>query len=48
MDPIDIFENRDSLVPVIGENCFFYGEGESQRPLHDFVIEKMIEKYLCL
>lgn len=44
MDPIDIFENKDSIVPVIGENCFFYGEGESQRPLHDFVIEKMIEK----
>lgn len=44
MDAIDVFENRENIVPVIGENCFFYGKGDSRKPLQDFIVEKMIEK----
>lgn len=44
MEAIDIFENRENIVPVIGENCFFYGEGASRKPLQDFIVEEMIEK----
>lgn len=44
MDAVDIFENRENLVPVIGENCFFYDDGDVKMPLQDFLVERMIEK----
>ena len=44
MDAQDIFLNRNNIVPVIGENCFFYVNGDCRKPLQDFIVEKMIEK----
>lgn len=44
MEAVDIYDNRDNIVPLIGENSFFYIEGEYKRPLQEFIVEKMIEK----
>lgn len=41
----DLFENRNDIVPVIGENSFFYyADDGSKIPLQEFLIDKIIEK----
>ena len=41
----DIFENRNEIIPVIGENCFFYYPDDGEKiPLQRYLVEKIIEK----
>ena len=40
----DIFENRNEIIPVIGENSFFYYPDNDDRiPLQDYLVDKIIE-----
>lgn len=40
----DIFENRNEIIPVIGENSFFYYPDNGDRiPLQDYLVDKIIE-----
>lgn len=44
IDAEDILENRENIVPIIGENCFYYySEDGDKIPLQEFVIDKIIE-----
>lgn len=44
MIPQDIFDYKEYIVPVIGENSFFYyAEDGSKIPLQEFLIDKIIQ-----
>ena len=41
----NIFENRNDIVPVIGENCFFYYSKDGAKiRLQDFLIDRIVER----
>ena len=44
MEAKNIFENRDNIIPIIGENSFFYyDENIGKIPLQHFLIDKIVE-----
>lgn len=45
MNAFDIYDNKDVIIPVIGENCFFYySDDGSKIPLQDYLVDKFIER----
>lgn len=45
MEAQDIFNNREVIIPVIGENCFFYqAENGDRVPLQSYLIDEIIKK----
>lgn len=44
-----IHKNRNNIIPIIGENCFYYYSENGQKiPLQEFLVDKMAEKgQLC-
>lgn len=45
MDAYDIFDNKNNIIPIIGENCFFYySENGDKIPLQDYLVDRIIEK----
>ena len=37
----DLYEYRNIVIPVIGENCFFYKDENKEQPLQDFIVEEL-------
>lgn len=39
--PRDLYEYRNIVIPVIGENCFLYRNEIKEQPLQDFIVEEL-------
>lgn len=43
IQPQDIYDYRDIIIPVIGNNCFVYNSGSKEIPLQEFVVNTLTE-----
>lgn len=43
IQPQDIFDYRDIIVPVIGDNCFVYNSGNGEIPLQEFIVNTLTD-----
>ena len=44
IDSEQLFYKRDIIIPVIGDNCFFYDSGSEKLPLQAFLVDALTEK----
>ena len=43
IQPQDIYDYHDIIIPVIGNNCFVYKSGNDEIPLQEFVVNTLTE-----
>lgn len=41
IQPQDIYDYRDIIIPVIGNNCFIYESGSNKKSLQEFVVDSL-------
>lgn len=41
IQPQDIYEYRDIIIPVIGDNCFVYKSENNEMPLQEFIVNTL-------
>lgn len=41
IQPQDIYEYRDIIIPVIGDNCFVYKSGDKEMSLQEFIVNTL-------
>ena len=41
IQPQDIFDYRDIIIPVIGDNCFVYNSGNGEMSLQEFIVDTL-------
>ena len=41
IQPQEIFEHRDIIIPVIGDNCFVCNQGADEKTLQEFVVDTL-------
>lgn len=41
IQPQDIYDYRDIVIPVIGDNCFVYDSGDGEMSLQEFIVDTL-------
>lgn len=41
IQPQDIYDYRDIIIPVIGDNCFVYDSGDGEMSLQEFIVDTL-------
>ena len=44
IQPQDIYDYRDIIIPVIGNNCFVYNSGSEEVSLQKFVVDTLTKE----
>lgn len=44
IQPQDIHDYRDIIIPIIGDNCFVYKSGNKEMPLQEFIVNTLVNQ----